>query len=86
MVAVAARRAYEAEAGEPHRDVEGMSGATDANILRSRGVPTVRVGMPKVPDLDFTAGMNTVDVAEMARLTRLLVRTAITYTTGGVDG
>lgn len=73
-VARRARAAWEAETGRPHEDITGTSGATDANILRSRGVPTVRVGMPKVPDLDFTAGMNTVDVGEMLRLTRLLVR------------
>jgi hypothetical protein len=72
-----------------------MSGATDANILRGRGVPTARVGMPKVPDLaipgDFALGMNVVDVAEMERLTRVLVQVAVdlcwsgpTGSTGGV--
>lgn len=69
--------AWEAEAGEPHVDVPALSGATDANILRGRGVPTARVGMPKVPGLDFQAGMNTVDVREMARLTRLLLRVVL---------
>ncbi|GAA4038389.1 M20 family metallopeptidase [Nonomuraea soli] len=60
-----------------HVPQEGMSGATDANILRSRGVPTVRVGMPKVAGItDFALGMNTVDVREMARLTELLVMIA----------
>ena len=62
-----------------------MSGATDANVLRLRGVPTVRVGMPKVDDpalepnpvADFGVGMNTVDVAECLRLARLLVRVAV---------
>ncbi len=54
-----------------------MSGATDANILRNRGIPTVRVGMPKVPDLGFSEGMNTVDIREMERLTRLLIRVAV---------
>ena len=81
-VARQARAAWEAESGRPHEDVLGTSGATDANILRSRGVPTVRVGMPKVTrtdgsGLDFTAGMNTVDVSEMVRLTRLLVRVVV---------
>ena len=41
--------------------------------------------MPKVHDLpeevDFQRGMNTVDVREMARLTRHLVRTAINVCT-----
>ncbi|NUR25043.1 MAG: M20/M25/M40 family metallo-hydrolase [Catenulispora sp.] len=70
----AAVAAFEAVSGEPYEPQGGMSGATDANILRSRGVPTVRVGMPKVAGItDFALGMNTVDVGEMARLTRLLV-------------
>lgn len=76
-VARRARAAWEAESGRPHEELTGTSGATDANVLRSRGVPTVRVGMPKPPDLDFTAGMNTVDVPDMVRLTRLLVRVAL---------
>ncbi len=73
--------AYESVAGSAHESVLGMSGATDANILRNRGIPTARVGMPKVPDLsipgDFALGMNTVDLAEMHRLTRLLVEVAV---------
>lgn len=79
------RSAIEAWEGIEHRPHEpqfGTSGATDANILRGRGVPTARVGMPKVsgPDgreVDFAMGMNAVDVRAMAQLTRLLVRTAI---------
>jgi hypothetical protein len=57
------------------------SGATDANILRMRGVPTARVGMPKVaamPDgseIDFTRGMNLVDLRGMRRLAEILIRT-----------
>lgn len=73
--------AWEQIAGRRHTPITGTSGATDANILRSRGIPTIRVGMPKVAhapfDIDFTAGMNTVDVREMARLTRLLAHVAI---------
>ena len=43
------------------RPCSATVGATDANILRSRGIPTVRVGMPKVTGptavgLDFAAG------------------------------
>lgn len=79
-IARRARTAWESVEGTPHRDVAGMSGATDATILRSRGIPTVRVGMPKVPgapSADFQLGMNTVDVAEMARLTRCLVTLAM---------
>ncbi len=77
--------AWEAAEGRPHEVPAGMSGATDANILRNRGIPTVRIGMPKVGtgadpapfEVDFARGMNTVDVREMERLTRLLVRVAV---------
>ena len=73
--------AWEAFEGRPHEVIRGNSGATDANILRNRGVPTVRIGMPKITEapreIDFPFGMNAVDVREMERLTRLLVRTAI---------
>ena len=48
-----------------------------------RGVPTARVGMPKVtarPDggeVDFTAGMNLADLRDMRRLAEILVRTLV---------
>lgn len=71
-------RAWERVEGQPHQVALGTSGATDANILRHRGIPTARVGMPKLRDpsgaeVDFSMGMNAVDVSDMARLTRLLV-------------
>jgi acetylornithine deacetylase/succinyl-diaminopimelate desuccinylase-like protein len=84
--------AWEAAEGRPHEPILGNSGATDANILRGRGIPTVRVGMPKVTaaplslpfgsqaaphPVDFAMGMNTVDVREMRRLTQYLVRVAV---------
>ncbi|MFB7992050.1 M20 family metallopeptidase [Streptomyces sp. NPDC056002] len=72
---------WEAFEGRGHQVIRGNSGATDANILRGRGIPTVRVGMPKVAeapfDIDFSRGMNTVSVRETERLTRLLIRTAV---------
>lgn len=74
-------RAWEALEGEPHREFRDASGATDANILRGRGIPTVRVGMPKVVDapfeVDFAMGMNTVDLRESVKLTRYLIRVAV---------
>lgn len=79
----AAVAAWEAVARAPHVPVGQNSGATDANILRMRGVPTARVGMPKVttgPDgcgVDFTLGMNLADLREMARLVEVLVRTVL---------
>lgn len=79
----AAVQGFEAVSGGVHQPATGNSGATDANILRMRGVPTARVGMPKVaarPDgseLDFTAGMNLASLADMRRLAEILVRTLV---------
>lgn len=82
LVVRTAVAAWETERGRPHEPIVANSGATDANILRTRGVPTARIGMDRIgPDaplaLDFPAGMNVVDVREMHRLTRWLVRTAL---------
>lgn len=81
FIVEAVTESWEAVEGRPHQVITGNSGATDANILRGRGIPTVRVGMPKVADIgdevDFQRGMNTVDVREMDRLTKLLVRAAV---------
>jgi acetylornithine deacetylase/succinyl-diaminopimelate desuccinylase-like protein len=89
----AAVDAWEREAGQVHVATPGTSGATDANILRHRGIPTVRVGLPKslartpaddgpheARPLDFGAGMNTVDIDALLTLTRYLVRIAIKAT------
>jgi succinyl-diaminopimelate desuccinylase len=74
-------RAWEAIEQRPHEPIAGTSGATDANILRSRGIPTVRIGMPKVSDapfpVDFAMGMNAVDLRDCVTLTRLLVQVAV---------
>ncbi len=84
IVAVAVE-AWEAEAGAPHVAARRTSGATDANILRNLGIPTVRVGLPKSLDADgspigFGPGMNTVDIDALVTLTRYLVRVALTAT------
>jgi acetylornithine deacetylase/succinyl-diaminopimelate desuccinylase-like protein len=77
--------AWEAMESATHQPILGNSGATDANILRNRGVPTIRVGMPKVSGapfpVDFAMGMNAVDITEAEKLTRYLVRLAIDATT-----
>lgn len=77
--------AWEAVTGEPRVAPTEQSGATDANILRNRGIPTARVGLPKVHvdgrEVDYAAGMNTVEVGAMERLTQLLVRVAVTTCT-----
>ena len=82
----AAVDAWEHANGLPHAPVPDNSGATDANILRARGIPTARVGMPKVVsdefEVDFSRGMNTVDVRAMRRLCEVLARIAFTITKG----
>jgi acetylornithine deacetylase/succinyl-diaminopimelate desuccinylase-like protein len=74
-------RAWEATTGRPHDPARDNSGATDANILRGRGIPTARVGMPKVAlegtPVDFARGMNTVDVIAMRDLCEVLARVAV---------
>lgn len=76
--------AWEQANGTSHRPVPDNSGATDANILRARGIPTARVGMPKVTsdefEVDFSRGMNTVDVRAMRRLCEVLARTTLALT------
>ena len=70
---------WEALEGRPHQPVSGMSGATDANILRAHGVPTARVGLPKarLPNMDFQLGMNAVAIEDLLRLTRLLIHISL---------
>ncbi len=79
-----AAAAWERLEGRPHAPQSRTSGATDANILRSRGLPTARLGMPKVTDpglvTGFREGMNTVDVRAMQRLTRALIEIAVDTT------
>jgi acetylornithine deacetylase/succinyl-diaminopimelate desuccinylase-like protein len=77
-----ATRAWEYLVERPHEPISMNSGATDANILRSRGIPTARVGMDRIGDdaplaLDFSSGMNVVDLREMERLTKLLIYTIV---------
>lgn len=85
-VVAAAIAAWEDLAGRQHEPIVANSGATDANILRARGLPTARIGMDRIgPDaplrLDFPAGMNVVDIREAVRLTRHLVHTAVALCT-----
>lgn len=74
--------AWEQATGRAHEPVPDNSGATDANILRNRGIPTARVGMAKVDhaSADFALGMNTVDIVAMRRLCHVLAQVAITTT------
>lgn len=72
-------KAWEWMEGRPHQPTPGLSGATDANILRGRGVPTARIGLPKatLPGMDFQLGMNAARVEDMVKLAQCLVHTAI---------
>jgi acetylornithine deacetylase/succinyl-diaminopimelate desuccinylase-like protein len=80
-ICAAGRRAWEVIEQRPHLEPTGQSGATDANILRNRGIPTMRIGLPKVladgQELGFAEGMNTVDADSMTTLAELLVRTVV---------
>ncbi|QUH02038.1 M20/M25/M40 family metallo-hydrolase [Saccharopolyspora erythraea] len=82
--------AWEQTAGTPHQPVPDNSGATDSNILRARGIPSVRIGMPKVTteefEVDFSRGMNTVDVRAMRRLCEVLARIALSATGSQAPG
>ncbi len=82
------RQAWEAIEGRTHETPTGLSGSTDANIIRNRGIPTMRIGLPKVHrdgvELGFAEGMNTVDANAMATLTELLIRCVAGV--GGVAG
>ena len=74
--------AWENVEGRPHEPIVGNSGATDANILRSRGIPTARVGMDRIDEkapvrVDFPSGMNVVDLRSVVRLARYLVAVAV---------
>ncbi len=85
-VVAAAVAAWEEATGRPHEAIIANSGATDANILRGRGLPTARIGMDRIgPDaplgLDFPSGMNVVDIRDAVRLTQTIVHTAITLCT-----
>lgn len=72
-------RSWEAIEGKAHQAVKGLSGATDANILRGHGIPTARIGLPKaqLPDIDFQLGMNAVSSRDLYRLTTFLVHLAL---------
>ncbi|MEM6483851.1 MAG: peptidase dimerization domain-containing protein [Pseudomonadota bacterium] len=71
--------AWERVTHSQHEFVSGLSGATDANILRLNGLPTARVGLPKadLPSMDFQLGMNAVALEDLVALTKVLVLSAI---------
>lgn len=68
-------RGWETVEGRPHQPILNTSGATDAAILRGRGIPTARLGLPRFQAPAQYAGfsMGVADPAGMERLTRCLV-------------
>ena len=74
-------RSWEFVEGKKHAPRTGTSGATDANILRAAGIPTARIGMPRLTGASGEQrskfSMERSDVAGMKQLTKCLVYAAI---------
>jgi acetylornithine deacetylase/succinyl-diaminopimelate desuccinylase-like protein len=74
-------RAWEFVENQKHKPRTGTSGATDANILRAAGIPTARLGMPRLKSANepqrSVFSMETSNIAGMKRLTKCLAYAAI---------
>jgi acetylornithine deacetylase/succinyl-diaminopimelate desuccinylase-like protein len=74
-------RALEYVEKKKHTPRKGTSGATDANILRSRGIPTARLGMPRLRNSSkeqrSVFSMETSNISAMKQLTKCLVYAVI---------
>ena len=74
-------RAWEHVEKKKHVPRTKTSGATDANILRSRGIPTARIGMPRLQSASESQrsnfSMDTCNVSGMKQLTKCLIYAAI---------
>jgi len=68
-------RAWEDVEKRPHQPILNTSGATDAAILRGRGLPTARLGMPRAAPPAAYPGfsMGVANAESMKRLTECLV-------------
>jgi acetylornithine deacetylase/succinyl-diaminopimelate desuccinylase-like protein len=74
-------RAWEFVENQKHKPRTATSGATDANILRAAGIPTARLGMPRLKSANEPQrslfSMETSNIAGMKQLTKCLVYAAI---------
>jgi acetylornithine deacetylase/succinyl-diaminopimelate desuccinylase-like protein len=72
-------RAWEAAEGRPHAPVGTASGASDAALIRTAGIPTARIGPPPPatpsPYPGFSMGVT--DADSLKRLTDLLIRAIV---------
>jgi acetylornithine deacetylase/succinyl-diaminopimelate desuccinylase-like protein len=70
-------RAWEHVEGKKHTPRIGTSGATDANILRAWGIPTARLGIPRLKDSSAgrnrSFSMEVSNIAGMKQLTKCIV-------------
>jgi hypothetical protein len=74
-------RAWEFVENKKHQPRTATSGATDANILRAAGVPTARLGMPRLitgmGNQRNVFSMERSHIAGMRQLTKCLVYAAV---------
>ena len=72
-------RALEDVEDTPHAPTTTLSGTTDGNILRSRGIPTVRLGPPGLVSLDDTYPpfFEACRAGDLPRLARVYIRAII---------
>lgn len=71
-------RAWEQVEGRTHKPLLNTSGATDANILRNRGIPTARIGLPRTSGVgQSNLSPRVASIESMHRLVKCLIYCAI---------
>jgi acetylornithine deacetylase/succinyl-diaminopimelate desuccinylase-like protein len=71
-------RAWEYVERRSHKPLFNTSGATDGNILRNRGIPTARIGLPRDSvGIHSNVSPRAASIANMHRLIKCLVYSAI---------
>jgi acetylornithine deacetylase/succinyl-diaminopimelate desuccinylase-like protein len=67
-------RAWECVEGRAHKPLLNTSGATDANILRNRGIPTARIGLPRTSGAsELNISPRAASIESMQRLIKCLI-------------